>query len=90
MNASDPNFFLLLLFGAIIAGGVLPASAPALVMLCFLRLLGSYPLIAILLAAAWLLRKLVWDFLVALVLGFGAGLGARMSGVFRRGGRFRD
>jgi hypothetical protein len=84
MNASDPNFFVLLLFAAILCWGILPAFAPAVVILCFLWLLGSYPLIAIALAAVWILRRLVWDFLVALVFGFGAGLGARMSGVFRR------
>jgi hypothetical protein len=91
-----------MLFASIIAYGILPAFAAALVILCGLWLLD--PLIAIALAALWLLKWVIWDFFIALIVGFGGGLGLRASGVFRpslpqqslrdmwqqRGGSFRD
>jgi hypothetical protein len=68
MNAQDPNFSTLMLFASIIAYGILPAFAPARVILCGLWLLGSHPLIAIALAVLWLLKWVIWDFFVARLL----------------------
>ena len=77
-------------FRHIIAWGIFPAFAPALVILCFLWLLGSNPIIALALAAVWLLRRLVADFSSPWSRALARGL--RASGVFRpfRGGAGRD
>jgi hypothetical protein len=74
------GFFLLLLLGAAVTFGIAPEFAPALVLLAFLWGLVSYPVVAITLAILWCVRWLVWDFLVALIAGFGGGLGSGLPG----------
>jgi hypothetical protein len=85
-DASSPNFFLLLLIGSIIAWGVIPEYAGALVILAWLWLLGMHPVLGLVIGAAYMLRWLIADFFLALIGGFGLGLGLRGSGI---GSRYR-
>jgi uncharacterized protein (TIGR04255 family) len=52
IDASSPNFFLLLSLGAAVAHGLMPEFAPALVILVFLWVLVKAPILAIALAGA--------------------------------------
>jgi hypothetical protein len=78
MNAASPSFFLLLCLCGALAYGLMPVVFPAVAILCML--LGSYPLIAIVLAVVWLVRRLLWDAVLAFVVGWAGGLGLRASG----------
>jgi hypothetical protein len=76
------TIFILLLLGGAVCYGLMPAVFPMIAILGMLWLLVSFPMLAIALAVLWVLRWLVADFFIALIGGFGAGLGARASGVF--------
>jgi hypothetical protein len=97
MDAHNFNLFLLLLLGAIVIHAIAPIYGAALVALVYLCLYAWSPAFAIGLAVLWVLRWFVVDFFLALIGGFGAGLGFRAAMPRRslrsfwrvRGGRFR-
>jgi hypothetical protein len=64
---------------------VLYGGGPWLVALALLAALAYAPVITIALCVLWLVRWLVLDFFLALIGGFGLGLGLRGAG-FGRGG----
>src|SRR5437016_1066457 len=88
MSAADPNFFICLLLGGLILYGLMPAYGAFALALAALWLLGKAPLLFLALAGLWLVRKLIIDFLLALVTGLGFGLGfgrARRSRIWSCG-----
>ena len=82
MTAGDPHFFVLLILGSAVAYGLMPAIGMAWIMLACLWLFASHPLIAMMLAALWLLRTPLRWVAEAFIVGLAGGLGARLSGAF--------
>jgi hypothetical protein len=77
MNAADPNFFICLLLGGLILYGVMPQIGAFVLVLAMLWVLGTAPLLFFVLAGLWLVRRIVFDFVLALIAGLGFGIGAR-------------
>jgi hypothetical protein len=75
VNASDPNFCILLLLGGAILYGLAPAYGAFALAIAGLWLAATAPLLFFALAGIWLLRWLIADFLLFLIGGYAAGLG---------------
>jgi hypothetical protein len=87
MNASDPNFFILLLLGGAVLYGLMPTYGAMMLALAALWVLGKAPLLFFVLAGAWLFP---WRwFLAFVVAGFGLGEGLKLAGFGWRRTRYR-
>jgi hypothetical protein len=79
MDAQKFSFFFLLLLGAVVTYRLAPAYGAMFFLLAWLWGFAAHPAVAIVLAVAWLGRWLVFDFVLALIGGYGLGLGLRAS-----------
>jgi hypothetical protein len=81
---ADAHLFFLLLLAAAIVYGFAPIIGAAFVILACLALFAWSPILALGLGLLWLFRWFVVDFFLALIGGYGLGLGLRASGRPRR------
>src|ERR1700730_427634 len=83
MNATDPNFFILIIIGACLVYGLAPAFFPALVILGGLWLIAKAPVlgvtVAIVLPVLWILRTPIRWFFEGLFISEGV----KLSGILR-------